>query len=213
MACDHYKTLGLSRGVSAERVRERFHELALRHHPDRAGDEQTARFQAIVEAYQALCRSEGQKRHDHGTQIPVRQTPPRQPASPGPEPEPLVGGQPVTSRGGSPGATLQEPVDAELVLDAADIGRPMQVLLTHPAPCPSCTFHVLRAPLHTPGEAPPLRARGGDLFCPTCGGLGQFQLRRAVRLELPPEIRPGMVIPVEIPGLGRLRVRLWPRFW
>merc|ERR1712098_469138 len=50
---DHYETLGLPSNATPEQIRERFHELAREHHPDRpTGDEE--KFKEIEAAYAAL---------------------------------------------------------------------------------------------------------------------------------------------------------------
>jgi curved DNA-binding protein CbpA len=57
---DYYVVLGVERGEPAEGIRRAFHELALRYHPDRAGEGATALFQELVEAYRVL--SDGRTR-------------------------------------------------------------------------------------------------------------------------------------------------------
>lgn len=51
---NHYATLGVSRGISADELRRVYHQLALEHHPDRAGDAATETFQKITAAYSIL---------------------------------------------------------------------------------------------------------------------------------------------------------------
>ena len=51
---DYYVVLGVERTESPDGIRRAFHELALRYHPDRAGDGATALFQELVEAYRVL---------------------------------------------------------------------------------------------------------------------------------------------------------------
>lgn len=46
---DPFAALGLSAGATLAQARERFHELALEHHPDRGGDAE--RMRALIEAY------------------------------------------------------------------------------------------------------------------------------------------------------------------
>jgi curved DNA-binding protein CbpA len=57
---DYYVVLGVDRGEPPDGIRRAFHELALRYHPDRAGESATALFQDLVEAYRVL--SDGRTR-------------------------------------------------------------------------------------------------------------------------------------------------------
>jgi curved DNA-binding protein len=49
---DYYKTLGISRGASEDEIKKAYRKLAMKHHPDRGGNE--AEFKLIKEAYEAL---------------------------------------------------------------------------------------------------------------------------------------------------------------
>ncbi len=49
---DPYHVLGVRPGAPLERVRARYHELALRHHPDRGGDPREMR--RIARAYESI---------------------------------------------------------------------------------------------------------------------------------------------------------------
>ena len=55
---DHYSTLGVARGASADDIKAAYRKLAMKHHPDRGGD--PAAFQNIQAAYSIL--SDDQKR-------------------------------------------------------------------------------------------------------------------------------------------------------
>src|SRR5215831_3068447 len=50
----HYSVLGLVDGAEAAEIRRAFRRLALRHHPDRAGEGSTELFQRIALAYEVL---------------------------------------------------------------------------------------------------------------------------------------------------------------
>lgn len=89
---DHYATLGVERDASPQQLREAFQELALRHHPDRAGSEQTGAFQEISAAYGVLSDPAQRARYDDlrcACGAALRRTPAR--ARPGPV-EPLCPG-------------------------------------------------------------------------------------------------------------------------
>jgi curved DNA-binding protein len=49
---DYYSTLGLKRGATADDIKRAYRSLAMKHHPDRGGDEK--RFKEIEEAYRFL---------------------------------------------------------------------------------------------------------------------------------------------------------------
>lgn len=49
---NYYKTLGLESNATTEEVKQAYRKLAMKHHPDRGGDE--AEFKKIKEAYEAI---------------------------------------------------------------------------------------------------------------------------------------------------------------
>jgi curved DNA-binding protein len=49
---DYYATLGLKRGASSDDIKRAYRSMAMKHHPDRGGDEK--RFKEIEEAYRFL---------------------------------------------------------------------------------------------------------------------------------------------------------------
>lgn len=61
MSKDYYKILGVEKGASAEDIKKAFRKLALKHHPDKGGDE--AKFKEANEAYQVL--SDAKKRAEY----------------------------------------------------------------------------------------------------------------------------------------------------
>ena len=58
---DYYKTLGVNKSSSAEELKQAYRKLAMKHHPDKGGDE--AEFKKINEAYAVL--SDPQKKSDY----------------------------------------------------------------------------------------------------------------------------------------------------
>jgi len=56
---DYYKTLGISRGASEDEIKKAYRKLAMKHHPDRGGNE--AEFKRIKEAYEALSNPDQYK--------------------------------------------------------------------------------------------------------------------------------------------------------
>jgi curved DNA-binding protein len=61
---DYYSTLGLKRGASPEEIKKAYRSLAMKHHPDRGGDEK--KFKEISQAYDFLSDLEKKKIIDLG---------------------------------------------------------------------------------------------------------------------------------------------------
>jgi len=56
---NYYETLGLNRGADQDQIKKAYRSMAMKHHPDRGGNEQ--KFKEIEEAYRTL--SDPQKKH------------------------------------------------------------------------------------------------------------------------------------------------------
>lgn len=65
---DPYRTLGLHPSASEEVVRARFHELAMRHHPDRGGD--AAQMRRVIAAFERI--KHGKPANAHQTVVERR---------------------------------------------------------------------------------------------------------------------------------------------
>ncbi len=61
---DYYATLGLKRGASDAEIKKAYRSLAMKHHPDRGGDEK--KFKEISTAYDALTNPEKKRIIDMG---------------------------------------------------------------------------------------------------------------------------------------------------
>ena len=61
---DYYSTLGLKRGATDDEINKAYRSLAMKHHPDRGGDE--AKFKEISSAYDALSDPEKKRIVDMG---------------------------------------------------------------------------------------------------------------------------------------------------
>lgn len=59
---DYYEVLGLSKSASADEIKKAFRSQAVKHHPDRGGDE--AKFKEINEAYEILKEPSKRQRYD-----------------------------------------------------------------------------------------------------------------------------------------------------
>lgn len=60
---DYYSTLGVSKTASQEEIKKAYRKLAMKHHPDKGGNE--ARFKEINEAYDTLSDPHKRALHDH----------------------------------------------------------------------------------------------------------------------------------------------------
>jgi curved DNA-binding protein len=61
---DYYSTLGLKRGATADEIKRAYRSLAMKHHPDRGGNEQT--FKDISVAYDVLSDPQKRQMFDAG---------------------------------------------------------------------------------------------------------------------------------------------------
>jgi curved DNA-binding protein len=61
---NYYQTLGLGRTASLDEIKKAYRSLAMKHHPDRGGDEQ--KFKEISEAYEILSDPEKKSMVDSG---------------------------------------------------------------------------------------------------------------------------------------------------
>jgi molecular chaperone DnaJ len=59
---DYYEVLGIAKGASADEIKKAFRKEAIKHHPDRGGDE--AKFKELNEAYEVLKDSSKKQRYD-----------------------------------------------------------------------------------------------------------------------------------------------------
>ena len=61
---DYYATLGLNKGASDEEIKKAYRKLAMKHHPDRGGDEK--KFKEVSIAYETLSNPEKKQIVDMG---------------------------------------------------------------------------------------------------------------------------------------------------
>jgi len=65
---DHYQVLGVEKAASPEEIKAAYRKQAMKHHPDRGGDE--SHFKRVAEAYEVL--SDPVRRQQHDNPEPVR---------------------------------------------------------------------------------------------------------------------------------------------
>ncbi len=65
---DHYSTLGVKKGANPDEIRKAYRSLAMKHHPDRGGDQ--SQFQKIQEAYDTLINDQKRAEYDFQQQNP-----------------------------------------------------------------------------------------------------------------------------------------------
>lgn len=61
---DYYSTLGVPRGASADEIKKAYRSMAMKHHPDRGGDEK--KFKEISQAYEVLSDPQKKQMFDMG---------------------------------------------------------------------------------------------------------------------------------------------------
>src|SRR3982750_4495198 len=59
---DYYEVLGVNKSASPDEIKKAFRRLAVKHHPDRGGNEES--FKEINEAYEVLKDSSKRQRYD-----------------------------------------------------------------------------------------------------------------------------------------------------
>ena len=67
----HYDTLGVSKDASADDIKKSYRKLALQHHPDKGGNEET--FKKISEAYDILSDENKRRQYDMSSSNPFGQ--------------------------------------------------------------------------------------------------------------------------------------------
>jgi len=206
---DYYLILGVRRDDSVDAIREAYKDLALRYHPDRAGERSTSLFQDIVEAYRVLSDPGRRASYDAGLRHAERgDRPPR-----------------VTVTPSAPRAVRVEPLVPERISPVRDFlafgpslddllehlfepreraePRPVEVeLLLSPGQAARGGIATFGVPVPVPcdGCRGAGRTRAGR--CRRCQGCGLVEEERPFRLAVPPSVRDGAVFESPLRGLG-----------
>lgn len=176
---NHYAVLGLASGAGAGEIRRAFRRLALRHHPDRAGEASTERFQRIALAYQVLSNPIARSAYDARLD--------------------------EERRAASRAAASPDPARAPDVTALADlltrVAGPLETLIARGA-ARHGDDGIIEL-LLTTAEA----ARGGTaaigmpvrVSCPTCGGCAQPGTIWCVRCEFAGTVREDVTVGIVVP--------------
>jgi molecular chaperone DnaJ len=165
---DHYATLGVKKGSSAEEIRRAYRKLALKFHPDRnLGNKAVeGKFKDISEAYDVLSDSDKKKKYDE-----ARFAPP-----------PPMPNYPVVD------------VGVEVEVDANDLknGADKTVTVSRPIACPDChgsghinpNYQTMCQLCHGSG-CQPCEWTGRVTFCAKCFGRGTAKQLAFITVRIP----------------------------
>ena len=218
----YYLTLGIPRNESAGGVRQAFHEIVKRYHPDRVGPERFLFFQEIVEAYRVLRDPERRRDYDRGLAQADRIIPA--------PPTPILvktgqGGVPLAVRVLRSVFVKDAPFEAALArvsgsLTTAEVisdeychGLNTAVVLS-PAEAVQGGIIILAVPSCSPCGKCGGSGRDGLFPCTTCDGEGLIEEQETVRVQVWPPVSDGTVMNVPLRGLGvhnfylRLHIRI-----
>jgi molecular chaperone DnaJ len=215
----YYFTLGIPFNESAGGIRQAFHEIVRRYHPDRVGSERLRFFQEVVEAYRILSDPERRRDYDRGLiQANVI------------TPAPLVvesgqGDLPLTMAVLRKLRIKDAPFEAAL---ARVSGSLRSAEVRSKAYCEALNTTVVLSPdeavrggilfLAVPSCSPCDRCGGGgrdgSFPCVQCDGEGLIEEEETVRVHVLPLVGDGAVMNVPLRGLGihnfylRLHIRV-----
>jgi curved DNA-binding protein CbpA len=224
---DYYFILGVPRTATERDILRAFRELAKLYHPDRVGQQGTASFQDIVEAYEILSDPERRRHYNHSLSEYVDVIPPAPPVrSVRPQPEPLVPESRRYRLYTQPEALVPEPMsilyDFGVVSPSFDAlrDRLLQNFTRRGTPkaerVESLTAEVRLSPYEAvQGVIVPVgipvfvcctgcggSGRGWFSQCLSCRGQGMIERERTVNVRIPPHVRADDIFEVPLRGLG-----------
>ena len=184
-ADDHYALLGIEADADGAQLRRVWRRLALRWHPDRAGQDATVRFQKISAAYAVLSDPVARAAYDRRRDAPTHRSEARSGDSPSPSPAPRrrAPGVMLSRLSGSLRALLSGGIARraegdliELLLNAQEAaqGGMITISMRVPIRCPECAAAVAS--------------------CPRCEGRGIIDELFSAWLAVPPEVTEGAIL-------------------
>ena len=232
MKQDYYEILGVPRGASSDEIKKSYRRLAMKYHPDRNPDDNTAedKFKTVQEAYAVLSDPEKKEAYDRFGAAAFEQ------------------GGGFNARGadfssvfddlfsdffgGANRAPRQRVLSIRLNFEESINGCKKELRLNEPVTCSACGGNGAE-----PGQkmetCPQCRGSGnlrvdrgfftmqqtcercngkGRTYknpCRTCGGEGVRRAGRTVSVKIPPGIQDGETILLNIPGMqDRFRLRV-----
>lgn len=230
---DYYVVLGVSPGASQDGIRSAFRDLAMRHHPDRAGADSTGRFQEITEAYNVLGdparraeydderRRRERRRHADergagaesfagpGGGFGRSRRPGRGSTRPHAEPFSDPRARPSGGSGAEPftAGPFRAGGDGRGAWSGRPARGPVRVEITLSA---SEARRGGEIDLAVPVGAPCPRCAGtgrvGPYRCPRCAGRGARSGRQPLRLGIPPGVRDGTRLSASLADAGELEI-------
>lgn len=227
---DYYTLLGVPRSAGGEELRRAYRGLALRHHPDVAGDAGTAAFQRIAEAYGVLSDPEARAAYDaacqtnHGLASARPGSRPAAHAADHPSRSGPVAGRTVEEVFGlhrsRPAATtdnviLRGALDDLIARSLVRVGDDgvIEVFLTSQEARSGGTLVIEDVTVGITCPTCEGTAKPGQLWCRRCEHVGTVQDQVTVAVVVPRLVwdRAQFVVPVDPGGLTpplRLRVRV-----
>jgi hypothetical protein len=206
---DYYLILGVPPDEPPGGIREAYRELALRYHPDRAGERATPLFQDIVEAYRVLSDPERRSGYDAGLRhggraaAPLRVTltpsPPRTVRVEPLYPEPISRVRDFLAFG----PPVEELLDTLFETEWEGPPQPVEVeLWLSPSQAAQGGIATFGVPVPFPCEDCQGSGRTVTGRCRACLGHGAVEEEQPHRLAVPPRVSDGASFDSPMRGLG-----------